>query len=132
MSLTKSRLRDLINTPTQNHNGTIVAKLDADDDYRYDVLLTFNLDEETGKLQINGYSPKLKATGNRVSDALLFCNNYNKNKAFLSVYYDMDDQDFNASWTMLTEGASDEYIQQNIKIIAVCIWQFFVKAGEEF
>lgn len=132
MSLTKSKLRDLINAPTQIRDGVIFTHLDADDDYRYDVLVTFNLDEDTGKLQVSGYSTNMKATGDRVSDALLFCNKYNEEKAFLSVHYDMDDQDFNASWTMLTQGVSDEYIQQNIKIIIVCIWQFFVKAGKEF
>ena len=132
MSLTKSKLRDLINVPTQIRDGVIFTILDADDDYRYDVLVTFNLDEDTGKLQVSGYSTDMKATGDRVSDALLFCNKYNEENAFLSVYYDMDDQDFNASWSMLTQGVSDEYIQRNIEIIMPGIWRFFVEAGQEF
>ena len=131
MKLTKSKLRDLIPLPTRMEDGNIICSLDADDDYRYDIFIVFYLDEEVEVLKAMAWS-KLTATGPQASDALLFCNKYNEDKAFLSVHYDDDDQDFNACWAMSTKGASDECISENLEIVLGCIWKFFVAAGKEF
>ena len=132
MRLTKSKLRDLICGATQVVDDGILMILNADDDFRYDVGVLFYLNEESGKLEISGFCSELKVARSNVPDAMLFVNDYNKDKSFLSVNYDGDDQDFNVSWSMMTKGASDECVKSNLDIIISLIWQFFVAVGKEF
>ena len=132
MSLTKSKLRDLIKGATRIVEGQIFQVLPADDDFRYDVKIVYSLDEQSGRLTIRGFSNLEVSGADKVTEALLFCNKYNKERAICPVHFDLKDQDFNIDFTMFTEGASDNYIEKEITRIAGVMWHFFVAAGKEF
>lgn len=131
IKMTINEIRELIPGATIMRNDVIYMSLDADDDYRYDVTIAFTL-KESGIMRIHGFCSDLKISGDKVSDAILFCNKYNKDYSFTQVYCDMSDHDFNASWAFDTSNMSDAAIRENIKLVITAIWRFFVEVGKEF
>lgn len=129
--MTIGKIRDLICGHTMIQNDIIYTILRADDDFRYDVTVSYSLTEK-GLLHIRGYCVELKVTSDRVSDAIIYCNNYNKDKYFPTVFYHTEDRDFNLSWAMDTENATEECIRDHIKLITSSIWHFFVDVGKKF
>ncbi len=129
--MTIRKLRDLISGQTMVQDNVIFTILRADDDFRYDVAIAYSLTER-GLLHIQGFCSKLKVSSDRVSDAIIYCNNHNKNKYFPAAYYHMEDRDFNLSWAMDTENTTEECIRHHIELIVPTIWHFFVEVGKEF
>lgn len=129
--MTISKIRDLISGATLLQDDVIYQTLSADDDFRYDVTIAFIL-SENGILRLNGFCSKLKVSSDRVSDAIIYCNEHNRKKNFTQAYYDTEDRDFNVSWAMDTENSTEECIRHHIKLLIAAMWHFFVDVGKEF
>lgn len=129
--MTISKIRDLISGATLVQDDIIYKILGADDDFRYDVAIAFIL-KENGILIINGFCNKLKVPSDRVSDAIIYCNEHNRKSAFTQAYYHTDHRDFNVTWAMDTENSTDECIRHHIKLLTSAMWHFFVDVGKEF
>ena len=129
--MTISKLRGLIDAPTMVRNNIIFRSLSADDDFRYNVGITYSLPSDD-LLHIQGFCSQLKVSNDKVSDAIIYCNEHNKCKHFPTAFYDMDDRDFNLSWSMVLKHATDECIRSHTELLTLAIWKFFVAVGKEF
>ncbi|MBQ8517221.1 MAG: hypothetical protein IJ498_06560 [Akkermansia sp.] len=133
--MTINKLRELvegtISSSTRVKNDIIYTFLRADDDFRYDVGIVYSLTSK-GWLHIRGFCSDLKVSSDRISDAIIYCNKHNKDSHFPTAFYDMEDRDFNLSWTIVIENASDECIRDHIKLMVPMMWRFFVNVGKEF
>ena len=135
--LTKRDLGDILQEKfavKKDGDGDYVAVLDADKDFRYDVIVVFIQYENSDKLQSQAFSPKFKIPADRAADALLFCNKWNKEKSYGQVWFNQEQGMFQVNMTLPDSSELPrEYIKEKVVPLMMAIaWQFFKQAGQEF
>ena len=134
--ITKSRLRDLLDdlrfTVGKDDDGDYYTILEADDDFRHNVQIYFLATQ--GRLQMVASSPAFKVPSDKAADALLFCNKWQREKAFGRAYFNENTNLFLIDASISTDtDIPDDYVKEDFLRLHVAIfWSFFVEAGKEF
>lgn len=127
-----NELRALVELPSILRDDTIVVEFPADEEYRYPVYFNIKLGEDNEYINFFAFS-RLSVARERTSDAIIFCNDYNKTYVMPKVYFDMEDKDFNAIWRVhITEDISDDFVRLSVDRFLATAWRFFVRAGQIF
>jgi hypothetical protein len=135
--LTKRDLGDILQEKfavKKDDDGDYVAWLDADKDFRYDVIVAFIQYESSDKLQSQAFSPDFKIPADRAADALLFCNKWNKENSYGQAWFNQDNGMFQVNMTIPDSSELPrEYIKERaVPLMMAISWQFFKGAGQEF
>lgn len=134
--LTKERFRKLLDSLNLNHrigkSGDFILSLCADKDCRFDVGVIFEIKESM--VHVLAIGVDFNVDKDKSSDAILFCNDWNKDNHCPKAYFDFDSNNIVAEYTIFTDvDLSDEYIKENvIKVALSASWQFFVEAAKQF
>ncbi len=113
----------------------VLVKLAVGDDSPFDVLVImdiFNNHAGGTGLQVYGGCQDLRFATGRLTEALSFCNGYNAENAFASVYCDTDNREFHADYSLFLTGASAEHIRDFLTVVLARIELFFRDVSVKF
>lgn len=121
------KLLDELNISSKlTENGFISVILDADEDFGYDVVVFFNVDENSGEL--TGLSSTVGTDfdipDNELANSYIICNEWNSTHIVKAYVRD------NSFWTRYIvfndESVSEDFIKENfIKICIGISWKFY-------
>lgn len=134
--LTKEHFRSLLDAMNITHkvdsDGDFVAPLSADEDCRYDVRVIFCVEDTA--VQSLAFAAGLEIQDNKISEAMLFCNDWNKSKKGPKSYVDIKNKTFIAECVTWTDvEISDEFIKENvIRLWLGLSWSFYKEVAKQF
>lgn len=131
MDYTLVDIRNLIQVPACIVDDDILVRFSADEVFPSPVGIAISLDNKK-RLVFFGFSPQLRIPSDKITDAVMFCNEYNKNKAYLSVYVDTKDKCFYAHYLADTDGASEAWVKNTVNTIIALTCYYFIDAGKKF
>ena len=136
-ALIKLRLHEILDeNAVENHlvseEKLLLATLKADADFKYDLYALFV--PETDRIIISCITKEFKIPDKKLTDALLFCNKWNQEKLFPSVFLDPVHNTFTTHYCALLDKENSMYffreqvVDRGLGISRL----FFIKAGEIF
>lgn len=110
----------------------LLGTLDANEHFKYDVLAFIAAERDT--VHISCISDQFKIPGIKLQDALLFCNKWNNEKMFPTVFVDPIHDTFRTKYTVLLDkmNTSDFLREQVVDRGLGTSWGFFMEAGRNF
>lgn len=105
-------------------DGDFVVQLDADENFNYDVIIWFIINEESGTIQALAEAVDFEVSENEMAHALIKCNEWNK-KSFTQAFL-LENRFRIRNSVFNDEPISESFIIENlIKFSLSNFWQFF-------
>ena len=136
---TKFTKEDLQNIVSERYKGsffgkegTTYFKLEKDDDFDHDIIIFYDYNYEGKTIEIVAFGRDCYVDFTNISKALVYCNNYNKNKWFPTVFLD-DDNGLMARWRFpindaLPKESTIEFVKDAIDGTVGLMYHIFVDA----
>ena len=135
--LTTLRLREVLDeravaTRLIWDENLLLGTLDADENFKYDVLALIGAERD--HIHIQCVAEKFKIPGIELQDALIFGNKWNSEKLFPTVYVDPIHNTFMTKYSVLLDKTNTtDFIREQVVDRGLgTSWGFFVEAGSVF
>ena len=123
--LTKKQLEDILEEMEipygEDDEGDLYTVMEADDDFAYDVVLWFTLNEEGNVLTLIA-----RCVGLQLDDVLRVANRYNATHHFLTCIANENDRTVGFDHSVDIDGVPEEYITGNcLGTISDYVWEAY-------